>query len=41
MNEQISLPQQREHFRLAVTDLQLIFLSCPMVPGQRVEALAV
>ena len=41
MNEQISLTQQREHFRQAVTDLQLIFLSCPVGVGQRAETLAI
>jgi hypothetical protein len=40
MNEQISLTQQREHFRQAVTDLQSIFLSCPVAAGRPAEALA-
>jgi len=40
MDAQIALTQQREHFRQAVTDLQLIFLSCPIVAGQRAETLA-
>jgi len=38
--ETISLPQQRRHFQQAVSDLQLIFLSCPVAVDRSPAALS-